>query len=194
MDALSQVLVPWLDIPFAFFGHSMGALIAFELARRLRRGNNTGPQQLLVASRSAPQKPRRQAAIYDLPEREFIEALHSRYNIPLTALGHGELMQLMMPMLRADFAICDTYEYLPEEPLNIQINAYGGLADREVTREELEAWENQTSGTFMLKMFPGDHFFLDSSPSLVTKAISDALEPPGGLNQLYPAFSGRDIG
>jgi len=194
MDALSQVLVPWLDIPFAFFGHSMGALIAFELARKLRRGNNPGPQQLLVASRPAPQKSRRQAAIYDLPEPEFIEALHSRYNIPLTALDHGELMQLMMPMLRADFAICDTYEYLPEEPLNIQINAYGGLADREVTREEMEAWENQTNNTFMLKMFPGDHFFLDSSPSLVTKAISDALEPPRGSNQLYPGFPGQDIG
>src|SRR5207244_548641 len=117
VQKLSQILLPYLNVPFALFGHSMGALISFELARQLRRQNDPQPVHLLISSCYAPHIPDPNPPIHALPESEFVEALRHLDGTPQEVLQDPELMQLVLPTLRADFALCETYVYTPEAPL-----------------------------------------------------------------------------
>lgn len=175
VEALGEVLLPYLDRPFAFFGHSMGALIGFELAHLLRDANKPEPTQLFVSGRCAPQAGKKDDPTYKLPEAEFIEELRRLKGTPAEALEQPELMQMMLPILRADFEICQTYEYSHETPLTCPIKAYGGLQDDEVSREDLEAWSRHTTASTRLRMFPGDHFFLHSSEQALLQTLARDL-------------------
>ena len=176
VDAIGQAILPHLDKPFAFFGHSMGALIAFELARYLRRQRGPAPRHLLVSGRRAPHLSETERTTYNLPEAEFTEELKRLNGTPQEVLEHEELMQLMLPLLRADFGICETYQYESEPPLDCPISAYGGLQDTHVTKEHLEAWRTQTNNRhFTLQMLPGDHFFIQSAEPLLLRLINVEL-------------------
>lgn len=177
VDALAREIRPYLDVPFALFGHSMGALVSFELARRLRRENLPGPVRLFVSGHRAPQLPARRAPIHHLPEDRFVDELARLNGTPREVLRNAELRQLMVPVLRADFAACETYQYLNEEPLDCPIEAFGGLRDNAVEQEELGAWRKQTLNSFSLRMFPGDHFFVHSSRMQIIEAITQGLRP-----------------
>lgn len=177
VDALVPELLPFLDRPFAFFGHSMGAMIGFEVARRLRAKGIGGPQQMFVSGRRAPQlPPKYERQTYDLPEAEFIEELGRLNGTPREVLEHPELLELVLPILRADFSICQTYAFTPGEPLNIPFNVLGGLEDEDVPRTSLEAWREQTNGPFKLHMLPGDHFFVHSARTRICHLVSDELK------------------
>lgn len=171
--ALSQSLVPYLDKPIAFFGHSLGAIISFELARTLRRERSLEPIYLLVSGSPAPQLSELKPRTYDLPEPELIEELRRLNGTPKTVLEDSELMHLMLPILRADFAVSQTYAYSTEPPLKCPISVFGGLQDRDVTRDLLEAWREQTTGAFSVRMLPGDHFFLHTATTSLLTAISE---------------------
>jgi len=174
---LVQILHPYLDIPFVFFGHSIGALVSFEVARELRTKFGLRPSYLFASGYRAPQVPR-DTPIYHLPDVEFVEGLQRRYDgIPKAVLQEPELMKIMLPILRADLTICDTYSYVEERPLGCPIAAFGGLEDSWVSHEHLEAWRFQTSQSFTLRMFPGNHFFLESAQPSLLEAISNALKP-----------------
>jgi medium-chain acyl-[acyl-carrier-protein] hydrolase len=175
VEALAQVVPPLLDRPFAFFGHSMGALIAFELARELRRAGGAAPVQLFVSGRSGPQVPKRGAVTYDLPERAFIERLRHLNGTPREVLEEPEMMRLMIPLLRADFEVSQTYEYTPEPALACPITAFGGADDTQVGREDLAAWREQTSAGFSVRMLPGDHFFLNTERTALLQTIAEEL-------------------
>ncbi|MDQ3805156.1 MAG: thioesterase II family protein [Acidobacteriota bacterium] len=176
VDALVPELLPLLDRPFAFFGHSMGAMIGFETARRLRAKKVVGPRHLFVSGRRAPHlPPKGERRTYDLPEAEFIEELGRLNGTPREVLEHPELLELVLPILRADFSICQTYAYAPSEPLNIPITALGGADDHDVGRASLEEWREQTSDIFKLHMLPGDHFFIHSARARVCHLLSDEL-------------------
>jgi medium-chain acyl-[acyl-carrier-protein] hydrolase len=172
---LADVLESHLDIPFAFFGHSMGAMISFELARELRRRGGPPPLHIFVSARRAPQVPPREEPIHDLPEPEFLAKLRDLNGTPEEVLQHTELMRLLMPVLRADFAVNETYFYRPEAPLAMGISAFGGLGDREVTRDDLALWREHTRGPFRLRMLPGDHFFLHGGRDLIAEAVARDL-------------------
>ncbi len=174
VEALAGAL-PLADLPFAFFGHSLGALIAYELARALRRRGGPEPLALLLSGRRGPRVPPREEPIHALPEAEFMARLRELNGTPEEVLEHGELMALLLPLLRADFALHETWELRPEEPLGIGISAFGGLADPEVTREDLEDWRGETRGRFRLRMLPGDHFFLHSERALLIEAVARDL-------------------
>jgi medium-chain acyl-[acyl-carrier-protein] hydrolase len=174
VDALAQAVAPLLDKPFAFFGHSLGALIGFELARRLRGQYGAHPARLLVSALRAPQLPGRGAPIHALPEGEFIAELRRLNGTPMAVLDHKELMEIMLPLLRADFALYEKYEYSPEPPLNCPISAFGGMQDCRVRESDLAAWRVQTNVSFSLRMFPGDHFFW--TQPLLLQAIFRELE------------------
>jgi len=161
VEALAQALVQLLDRPFAFFGHSLGALVSFELARRVRKQYGMDPVRLFVSAGRAPQIPHRGPAIHTLPEEQFVAELRRLNGTPRELLSHVELMEIMLPLLRADFALYETYVYSSEAPLNCPISAFGGLLDHSVNDSDLEAWRAQTSMFFSLRMFPGDHFFLN---------------------------------
>ncbi len=175
VQAIAPVLLPHLDKPFAFFGHSMGALVSFELARLLRKEYNINPVHLFVSARLAPQIPNLKPPVHALPEAEFKEELRRLNGTPEAVLQNAELMQLLVPILRADFAVLETYVYTTEPPLNCPITAYGGLQDQEVSCDELQAWQNQTNAAFSLQMFTGNHFFLHSAQSLLLQSISQEI-------------------
>ncbi len=175
VQAIAPVLLPHLDKPFAFFGHSMGALLSFELARLLRKEYGIIPVHLFVSARRAPQIPDPKPPIHALPEPEFKEELRRLNGTPEAVLQNAELMQLLVPILRADFAVLETYVYTAEPPLNCPITAYGGLQDQEVSYDELQAWQNQTNAGFSLQMFTGNHFFLHSAQSLLLQSLSQEL-------------------
>ncbi|WP_017317185.1 thioesterase II family protein [Mastigocladopsis repens] len=175
VQAIAPVLLPHLDKPFAFFGHSMGALVGFELARLLRREYDVIPVHLFISGRRAPQIPDPKPPVHALPEPEFKEELRRLNGTPEMVLQNADLMQLLLPILRADFAVLETYVYMNEPPLNCPITAFGGLQDHEVTRHELQAWQNQTNAAFSLQMFAGNHFFLHSAQSLLLQSLSQEL-------------------
>lgn len=175
VEKLAEVLCPYFDIPFCFFGHSMGGLISFELARHLRRQNAPAPVHLFVSGRTAPQLPDRDRMISHLPEPEFLEELRGLNGTPEGILQNAEFRELILPILRGDFAICETYEYTIEKPLACPISVFGGVEDGKVYRDDLEAWRNQTCGAFNLQMLPGDHFFLHSTRPLLLRAITRDL-------------------
>jgi surfactin synthase thioesterase subunit len=175
VQAAAAAIIPRLDMPFALFGHSMGSLIAFELARLIRRECGLSPVHMFVSGRGAPHTAGSEPVRHTLPDHEFMESLRELNGMPEEVLAHGELMGVLLPILRADFSVCETYEYSPDVPLDCPITAFGGLQDRAVTREDLQSWREQTRGAFRLRMIPGDHFFVNSARPLVIGSVAQDL-------------------
>jgi medium-chain acyl-[acyl-carrier-protein] hydrolase len=178
-DAVEQaagVLERHLDLPFALFGHSMGAILCFELARLLRSRYGVGPIHLFVSARRAPQFPDPRPPLHHLPDATFIAEIDRRYNgLPREVLANTELMELLLPMLRADVRMIETYAYEPDLPLDCPITAFGGLEDNDLRIEDFEGWRAHTNSHFETRFFPGDHFFVQSAPKEVLGAISRSL-------------------
>jgi medium-chain acyl-[acyl-carrier-protein] hydrolase len=177
IDALDIAIRPYLSAPFAFFGHSMGALIGFELTRRLIRDGRQGPRHLFVAARSAPQLPDDRPALHVQPERAFVEQVSARYGaLPKVIADDPELLRLFMPTLRADLTVTETYEYKDGEPFDCPISVFGGWQDNSgVSSADLDAWRFQTTASFSVRMFAGDHFFIKSARSELLRAIGEDL-------------------
>ena len=176
VKALAEALQPYLQgLPFVFFGHSMGAMLSFELARELRRRGQTLPLHLFVSGRRAPQIPDLEEPIHALPEPEFIVKLRELNGTPEEVLQHAELMKLLIPVLRSDFAVNETYVYTEEEPFDLGISCFGGLGDKEVTRDDCAVWKEQTRGRFRLRMLPGDHFFVHSAKDMILESVARDL-------------------
>ncbi len=173
---LAQVIRPYLDAPFAFFGHSMGGLISFELLQALRRQHAPDPVHLFISGHRAPHLPPRRPRIHHLSAPEFIAQLHRLNGTPQAVLQNADLMRLLLPVLRADFAVCETYVYTAQGSLlACPISVFGGLQDPEVNDDELAAWRDQTAGTFRQRMLPGDHFFLHSAQARLLQALNQDL-------------------
>ena len=194
VNALSEAVSP--EKPFVFFGHSMGALLAFELCRRLRRLEARHPAHLFVSGFRAPHLPDRKAPTYDLPDASFLEKLRRLSGTPDEVLQSGELMTVFMPALRADFALTETYSYVHEMPLECSVSAFVGSDDQEVNDDEIAAWSQHTTGSFSLQKIPGDHFFLlREGQSQLLRAMSDQLSQLIGTLQrqggpIRPAVGG----
>ena len=176
VEELAVALTPLLDKPFVFFGHSLGASIAFEVARSQRRGGLPEPDALVVSGHGAPQVPDDSPQMHNQPDSELVESLRRMNGMATEILDSAELMQLVLPILRADLTISETYVYHAEEPLSCQIFAYGGLQDSYVSRDDLVAWREQTRTDFRLRMFPGDHFYLNVSKPLLLQALARDLD------------------
>jgi medium-chain acyl-[acyl-carrier-protein] hydrolase len=174
---LAEVLAPYLDRSFAFFGHSMGALISFELARHLRKNNQSIPKYLFISGRPAPQIPINAPPTFNLPDSELIQELRQIQGTPEPILQNPELMALLLPLLRADFELCQTYHYHHELALDSQFFVFGGLADPDISQESLVAWRAQTNYPMKLQMFPGGHFFIHNAQESILQIISQQLNP-----------------
>lgn len=181
VEQLASDIVPLLDVPFAFFGHSMGALLAFELARRLRDDAAPTPALLFASGCAAPHLPRRTREMHALPDQELIAELQRLNGTPPEVLEHPELMQMLMGFLRADFEAVETYRYSPGPPLTCPISALGGLRDPDVRRAELEAWRDHTAGDCAVRMFDGDHFFTHQVEPLLLEVIAWELARASGV-------------
>lgn len=175
---LAQALLPYLDLPFACFGHSMGALTSFEVVRQLRRLKAPKPVHLFVSSHRAPQIPLPSQPTHQFSDEIFIETLHHRFgSFPEETRQNTMLMRYALPMLRADLQMCETYTFVPEAPLDCPISAFGGLQDCTVTPHELRTWGEQTSQGCRLQMFPGSHFYFSEDPAPLLHAIAQELLP-----------------
>lgn len=175
IEALEKEILPLLDKPFAFFGYSMGAIVSFELARLLRRNRHLSPLHLFVCAYHAPQVVDSHPPLHALPEAGILQQLRRYNGTPQEVLNNPELIKLFLPTVRADFAVLETYIYAPEAPLDCPISAFGGWQDWKASANDLEAWREQTKATFSLEMFPGEHFFIHSSESLLLDAVNQKL-------------------
>ena len=176
-DEICRALEPFHGDACVFFGHSLGGLVSFEVARKLRSSNR--PRQdlrgLIVSGSPAPQMRTQGNSIHDLPHDQFIEKIRNLNGTPQEILDHQEIMELVLPILRADFQVADQYRYVPAAPLDIPIHAFYGEED-DVQQDRLYGWKEQTTSRFSTTAFPDGHFFINSRRSAVLEAVNKELE------------------
>ncbi len=175
VEAVAAELSRHLDGPFALFGHSMGALLAYELACHLREVLRREPVHLFISGHGAPQLPDRGQLLHDLPDDRFIEEVLRLNGTDERVLACPELREILLPILRADFCLCETYEYRPRAPLSCPMTVLSGLQDPFLQRSDLEAWRETTRGPFRLRLFPGDHFYIRSRQADLLEALARDL-------------------
>jgi len=179
VDSLVAELEPRCDIPFAFFGHSMGAIVAFETTRRLRRMGAPLPSALFVAASRAPQLVWPHPPVRHLEDIALLEALNRRYDsVPQVVFDDPELRALLTPTVRADMAAVETYAYETEAPFDLPLFAFGGDDDTMVGRQELQHWSAQTTSSFRLRMMSGTHLFAQERRDDLIAEIAAALSIP----------------
>ncbi|HET6143120.1 MAG TPA: alpha/beta fold hydrolase [Candidatus Acidoferrales bacterium] len=177
-----------LDRPFAFYGHSLGATVAFECALNLRRNLRLEPVHIFVGASQAPQLPWEHSPMRALPEDAFLSEMAERYGaLPAEVISDTEMRALIVPILRADISMIEKYVHLPESPLSCDMTVFGGLRDHMVQRHELESWRELTTGRFRLQMLDGNHLFLKSHKDHLLQLIA------GEMNQ-YRALGSRTNG
>lgn len=177
VDALVSALLPDLKKPFAIFGHSVGALIGYEFARRLYTCAGLQPLRLFVSGHSAPGYDNSPRLVHGLPDEEFIAELHRLNGTPPDILADAELMELALPILRADFRLNETYRHRSLPLLCCPVSAYGGISDEETSAEAILAWRRTTKGPFTYRMFEGGHFFIHTAMTLLVRQIELDLTP-----------------
>ena len=163
------------DIPYALYGHSMGGLISFELARELSHQLRTVPKHLFVSGCRAPQYPRDEPLTFNLPHDAFIAELKKLNGTPEEVLANSEVMELFIDLLRADFELVETYQYHPGDHLSCPITVYGGIEDEHVPMEACHQWQKQTSASCKVRMFSGDHFFIRNAETDFVNAFRTDL-------------------
>lgn len=171
VDSLADALEWGDDVPWAIFGHSLGALVGFELARQVRERGGRGPALLIASARHAPDTPRREPPVDALSDDEFVARLQRLNGIRPEILAHAELMAMLLPILRADFRAYQRYCYQPQAPLETPLAVFGGLADPDLNREDLEKWRPHSARFRGVRMFAGDHFYLQAHPDEVVGAV-----------------------
>ncbi len=173
-DLLSQLLDNF-NCSYAFFGHSMGAIVAFELARTLRRYRLPLPVRLFLSGHRAPHVPSMREPLHAVSDEDLIAAVRRLGGTPAEVLENPELLQFVLPTLRADFRLCETYRYESESPLPTPVTIFGGTDDLETTCAGLNAWREHTTAPFRMHMLPGDHFFVHSAEAAVLERIGAEL-------------------
>ena len=164
-----------LEPPFALFGHSLGGLIAFELARALRDEFGVEPTHLFVSGVPAPHLPLGRAPLHDKSDEALIHYLASMKGTPQQLFANRWLLDLYLPVLRADLALFETYTHLPEAALSCPITAFAGDADPIVHQERIAPWEQHTSSDFDMVTMAGGHFFLRDQEAALHQHIMAAL-------------------
>ncbi len=173
-DALAEPLGDRAGSEFSLFGHSMGALLGYELAHALT-ARGRPPAHLFVSGLGAPHLPLARPPVHDLPDEELLSVITQLEGTTAEILASPELVQLLLPVFRADLAVCETYQHPGRPPLPVPITALGGRDDRSVSVDRLLAWQSLTSASFRLAVFAGGHFYLH-----------------GALDELIEVFKRRD--
>jgi medium-chain acyl-[acyl-carrier-protein] hydrolase len=175
VTAVGRLLPEVIDRPYAIFGHSMGALLGFEVVRYFRRHGFVLPGCLLVSGRRAPHLQDDDLPIPDMPQQHFLSHLRKLNGTPQELLENPELMELFGPVIRTDFSVCRSYVYAAEEPLDCPIIGFGGDNDPEVAEGRLAAWQIQTCRWWREHTFVGDHFYLHPSVSPLLRTVESYL-------------------
>lgn len=163
------------SLPFAFFGHSVGALVAFELARHLQRAGLPNARWLFASGRSAPRQTRPSEGLHRLSDAALLDVLKDYDGTPPEVLAHRELMQLVLPTLRADFSLSETYTYQAAPPLDIPISVFAGRQDEHGTDERAYDWQAETLAACRISWFDGGHFFINTQTGAVLRSLQTQL-------------------
>lgn len=163
-------------VPFAFFGHSVGALIAYELARHCQRHRLPLPCHLFVSGTSAPRYRDPARGLHLLPDAELIDVLKGYNGTPPDILQHRELMELVLPAIRADFALSENYRHDPAPLLDVPVTVLAGREDDYSGAEQVDGWQEATSRSCRIHWFDGDHFFLHAERASVIALVNRSLE------------------
>ncbi|AVI65895.1 putative thioesterase [Shewanella sp. WE21] len=174
-DALIEALKGEMDRPFFFFGHSMGAMVAFELARKLRQLGCRIPEHLFLSGRPAPKRVPASHMPEPVPDEGLIAMLAALNGTQQGVLENAELLEFMLPPLRADMTLVQTHSYAPQAPLSSSLTIFSGESDPTLTDDDLKRWRYQTSAAFRLHILPGDHFFLNTSREALLSIIDQKL-------------------
>lgn len=176
VEQLTDVIAERIRQPFVLLGYSVGALFGFETAREFTRRGWPGPKALFVAAARAPHLRSTRPPLHELSRAQLIEGLHRLAGHHNELLDNEELVDVMLPVLRADLGLDETYAREPGSPLDCPIVAFGGSEDWTVSRPSLEAWREHTTGDFSTTTLPGGHFFLDSSQGLFAEALTAEIK------------------
>lgn len=175
VEILARQIQLYSQKPFAFYGHSMGALLAFEVARVLQRQDAPLPLTLFLAAHRAAHLSPRRAPFYALPDEELIQSLRRLGGLQEEVVEDKELLGILLPTIRADLTLCDLYDYSPDTPLNCPFQLYAGRDDAEVSPEDMDSWCEHSTQSSSLRIFPGGHFFLRSDGDRVMQTIASTL-------------------
>jgi medium-chain acyl-[acyl-carrier-protein] hydrolase len=170
-DALADVLAE----PYAMYGHSLGAIVAFELVREARARGSATPVHLFVSGRHAPQLPDPHPPMRDLPLDRLADALRVFGGTPDSVLADPGLMKTIAPLLRADFAVNETYAYAEQQPLDLPLTAFAATADARASTSQVAAWVEQTTKGFRTYVLPGGHFAVLDHAGFVRGRVAEAL-------------------
>jgi medium-chain acyl-[acyl-carrier-protein] hydrolase len=181
VSGLKDGLAGWLDRPFALFGHSLGALVGYELARTFQGEEANRFVHLFVSGHRAPHLPDPHPALHQLADPELIEELRQLNGTPEELLDNPDWARLFLPIIRADLTAGETYRYVAADPLQVPISAFGGIHDPEVAPEEVNEWVIHTSAECQIRHYDGDHFFLNPFRDELLAAIVGDLEQSAGL-------------
>jgi len=175
VDALSAEIGAKLAPPFAFLGYSMGALVAYEIARRLEETGGVAPALVAVGAHRAPRLPRVEPPLHALPGAEFWSHLNRYGGVDSKVMGDERIRAVFEPTLRADFEVVETYRHRPGPPLRCPVLAFAGRADAFAAPDAMRPWDEVSSGGFELVVFDGGHFFLRSEADAMIRSIETRL-------------------
>ncbi|MCG8907010.1 MULTISPECIES: thioesterase II family protein [Pseudomonas] len=176
---LADEIAARLDQPYALFGHSLGGLLAFELAHALRERGLPRPQALFASAASAPaRRDSHRELAQEQSDAQLIERMRRLGGTPEAVFADEEMLRLTLPVMRADFLLCGLYDYRPRAPLACPIHVFGGKADR-LSVDSLSAWQDETSAGFSLEMLDGGHFFLNTGEARLLELLLGHLRQPG---------------
>lgn len=175
VSVLARAFGPHARGRFAFYGHSLGARLAFELARSLRRQMLPQPRMLLLGACPAPQLPPADRPIHALPRAVLLAELRRRNGLPAEVAAQSDLLDLLLPVVRADLQLFETAVYAPEPPLDMPLHLFGGTRDPIVSANQLAAWQAQTTWPLDTTLFEADHFFINSETEKLTTAVGHSL-------------------
>jgi medium-chain acyl-[acyl-carrier-protein] hydrolase len=193
-EAITTQIRSLLDKPFALYGHSMGALLAFEIARRLRAAALPTPFMLFPAAHRAPHLPLMRRIFYTLSDHELITEIRRLDGTPAAFFEDPDMLHYWLPIMRADLRICDTYEFVDAPPIDCAVVACAGANDKAVPPDRMEDWRKHTSGSFTLQVFRGDHFFMRTEQAVLLDTLErHILENLHAFKKPNNTPSGRDL-
>jgi surfactin synthase thioesterase subunit len=178
-EQVTRVLLPWLGMPLALFGHSMGATLAFEIARRIERDHATSPVHLFASGRRSPSR-RRNERVHLADDRALLAELRSLSGTDALVFGDEEVLRMVLPAIRGDYRAAETYSYQPGPRLSCPITVLVGDADTKVTAEEALAWREHTDGEFDCRTFDGGHFYLTGHQEEILRLVTERLLTSAG--------------
>lgn len=170
-----DALAAYQDKPYAIFGYSLGSLLAFEVSRELRRRGMRMPRHLFIGAAQAPQREPPHPAITTLSDADFIQKCEEYYQPEGEAWNNAELRELFLPVLKADIALCENYDYYQEEPLDCAVDVFAGDDDRATPLLETRYWTEQTTEKIGHHVFAGGHFFIDHSEPEIQRIVLNLL-------------------